>query len=654
MSKLKRLATKEDVIVDIVNPLTDKEIIDRQEQYDLLEPKKFATRYNDMLYRPVSFNWIGKTFTIQYNHCNEPFCKWLGENQHKFEEVKGKPKRYKLEGSSKSRSKVIRCNPDPIHPTKGKPTLNCSTIPLSNWSIAEEIKRLIQIETVQDIEPEYDFHRDSCLNNGITPFETKKLFYKQGKSTAGSQRWQCKTCKKITNVLPTRKQSTTYNQKRNDVLPMFAKLLVNKVPINRACDILEIGAGTYYDKLEWLYRKCIEFLDRHERPAFEKKEFKEIWLNTDKMHYYLNNVRKKGQGAEKFRGLEDLVLPTYIVVTGDVHSRYIFRSDIAYDWEKSFDELNIDTRQFKEDHLNDFCKKNARLDFQHYPQEPSKNDIETKFDFNKEMREIKKRKQYVSGLHVNSTYTTVAHYWLIKRLVGASEWRMISDDDRSIMTAFYRVFAKEIKQSDAHHFLCLTDRNKTKKDALEEFDDAKKDLLDWGFHNGYDTKNIVKLAKYQLTEHFNTHSFHKTITTPGYSYNEWANIPIEHPLASKDKGFHKVDCTTDLSSYEPNEVAELIMNVNDNAISSFLQQLRRRLSILERPIVSARKDGKSYIYANFNPKYAQMAITIMRTYYNFCLTYNTKQSGETVSKTPAQRLGITDKEFDWNDIIYLR
>ena len=102
---------------------------------------------------------------------------------------------------------------------------------------------------------------------------------------------------------------------------MFAKLLVNKVPINRACDILEIGAGTYYDKLEWLYRRCLEFLERHERVAFERKDFKEIWLNTDKMHYYLNNVRKKGQGRAKFRGLEDLLLPPYIVVTGDVHSR---------------------------------------------------------------------------------------------------------------------------------------------------------------------------------------------------------------------------------------------------------------------------------------------------------------------------------------------
>lgn len=56
-----------------------------------------------------------------------------------------------------------------------------------------------------------------------------------------------------------------------------------------------------------------------------------------------------------------------------------------------------------------------------------------------------------------------------------------------------------------------------------------------------------------------------------------------------------------------------------------MQNIRRRLSILERPLVTARGDGKSYIYANFNPKYAQMSVTILRTYYNFCLANKTKK-----------------------------
>lgn len=55
MTKLKRLATKEDEIVDVKIPISNEELKDRAKQYDLLTPKRFATRYNKMLFLPTSF-----------------------------------------------------------------------------------------------------------------------------------------------------------------------------------------------------------------------------------------------------------------------------------------------------------------------------------------------------------------------------------------------------------------------------------------------------------------------------------------------------------------------------------------------------------------------------------------------------------------------
>lgn len=243
--------------------------------------------------------------------------------------------------------------------------------------------------------------------------------------------------------MPNRKQSTTYHQQRNDILPTFAKLLLNKVPISRACEILDIGVGTYYHKLEWLYRRCLEFLDRYETKPLKDKYFKEIWLNTDKMQYLLNNVRKKGQGGSKILGLEDLNLQTYIIITSEVFSRYVLRSDVAYDWDITFEELALDTIQYKDNYLNDFSKKNARLEISHYPQEPPYENKEEYAQYTHDINKIKHRSQYVDGLHVNATYSNFAHYWLIKHLVRSNEWRMISDNDGSIKTAFYRVFGKK-------------------------------------------------------------------------------------------------------------------------------------------------------------------------------------------------------------------
>lgn len=144
---------------------------------------------------------------------------------------------------------------------------------------------------------------------------------------------------------------------------------------------------------------------------------------------------------------------------------------------------------------------------------------------------------------------------------------------------------------------------------------------------------------------------YKVLSDGTQTYKVWAKSPIEHPLPPSDKGYFSVDCSTEISSLSDENIANMLLKVSDRPISNFMQTIRRRLSVLERPLVTARGGGKSYIYANFNPKYAQMAVTILRTYYNFCLGVRTKGKGEL---TPAQQLGIIDKQFTLNDILYFK
>lgn len=650
MSKLKRLATVSDTIVEVDSPFSLDDIKQRTKDYTILSDKKFATKYSKSLFLPVTFRLNGIEHTIQYNFCINPFCKWFGQPQTRFTTVKNKPYRYKLIG--KVEHKSIQCNCDPIYPNRGM-TFNCTTTPYSNWSIAQEIERLVRINSVEDIEPEYQFHKESCVNSDKTPFEHPFDFYKRGKSKTGTQRWQCKTCGKRTDMMPTRRQTSTYNQKRNDILPLFTKLLLNKMPVSRAIDVLEIGVKTYYSKLEWVYRRCLEFLERHEQKPLRNKSFGTVWINTDKMIYYLNNVRKKGMGGARYDDVEDSRFPTHIIISADVFSRYVFRSDVAYDWDVKLEDIMLDTVLYKEDHLHEFARKHARLRLSHYPQEPTENDTQTLNEYNEKLKQFDRRDRYIDGLHTNSTYTTIAHYWMIKDLLKAQNWRFVTDNDSSLMSAIYRVFSEDFKSFSAHHFLCLTDREKSRKQAYQEYIEASKDLKAWGLAMGIDSRSPYTIAYHYLVDLFKNrgHQFHKEITVSTHSFSVKDNNPIIHPLASIDRAFAKVDCTTDLSSLEPEDVARLILNISDHATNFFIQQIRRKLSILERPLTTARGDGKSYIYSNFNPKYAQMATTILRTYYNFCLPYKTADKKKL---TPAQRLGITDKCFKIEDILYFR
>jgi hypothetical protein len=108
--KLKRLATREDSLVVVHSPVSNEEMLNRIKDYNLLTPKQFGTRYKDLLFMPVEFTWNGQTHFIQYNHCANPYCKWCGLPQQKFD-VKGKPSRYKLSGTGID--KALVCNPDP-------------------------------------------------------------------------------------------------------------------------------------------------------------------------------------------------------------------------------------------------------------------------------------------------------------------------------------------------------------------------------------------------------------------------------------------------------------------------------------------------------------------------------------------------------------
>jgi hypothetical protein len=173
-----------------------------------------------------------------------------------------------------------------------------------------------------------------------------------------------------------------------------------------------------------------------------------MWVNTDIMTYFLNNVRQKGMGGSRYDDVEENQFPTHIVVSADVNSRYVFRGDVAYDWETTFCDIALDTVLPKEDHLNEFANKHARFPkYSHYPQPPSANDTQSKSEYYKKLALVERRAKYTDGLHVGATYTTLAHYWLINHLLNAREWRFITDEDQSNLKpiSFIKKFQRHLE-----------------------------------------------------------------------------------------------------------------------------------------------------------------------------------------------------------------
>lgn len=369
------------------------------------------------------------------------------------------------------------------------------------------------------------------------------------------------------------------------------------------------------------------------------------------MVYYLNNVRMRGKGGRDYDDAEEQRFPTYLIVSSDMNFRYVFRTDIAFDWNVSIDDVKNDTELYKEDHLYDFSQKNARLRFPYYPQAPVDADTETTAEYKEHLNKVIRREDYVNGLHVNPTYTMVAHLWLIKQMVKSQKWRFVTDHDKSIITAIYRVFADEFSNDEALHFICMVERNKKNKESFREWVESRKELNNWSEMNGYKNFPLSVKAFSKLKEDLITAPLWEYITQNGNTYPKWANKTIKHPMPTQSEGARLIDCTSNISNYDIGHITNLLLKVNMHSVNAFIQQIRRSLSILERPLVTSRGEGKSYIYANFNPRYAQYATTILRTYYNFCCPYKISKG---VKETPAQRIGLADKIYEFKDIIYFK
>ena len=252
---------------------------------------------------------------------------------------------------------------------------------------------------------------------------------------------------------------------------------------------------------------------------------------------------------------------------------------------------------YKDDHLPLELRKNTKYTrYSYFPMEPTTSDTQTMTDYYQELYEFSQRKKYVDGLHVNHTYTTMAQLFLIKQLVKTDKWRIVSDDDMALKSAIKKAFSDEIQQGNLHYFVNNFDKTLSRVDAYNEFIESKKYLREWAKANELEDLSMYDLAVEYLKRRLNTHKFYETkIALDGTPYNVNKENKIEHPIAMADRGSRYINVITDTSKLSDEHLARLIVKASDNSVNAFLQEIRRSLSVLERPLVTARGDGKSYI-----------------------------------------------------------
>lgn len=577
---------------------------------------------------------------IQVNYCKNVTCPAFGvpELPNLTRRVPGsarKPGEYAQQGhSSLSLMKCACCDSHP--PAR------------SNKGIFEELTRLLARLARP---PEPCCPNEKCAN-AMVPCSNPGSYAKFGKTAAGSDRWRCNVCRKtFTGDGPsTLKQRITHKN-----LDVF-RLLVNKSPIKRICEITGLHPKVVYGKIDFIHRQCMAFSGKRERSLLEGQELPKMYVAVDRQTHNVNWTSRKDRRNVQLNA----------IASADLASGYVFGFHVNFD--PSLDPARVEAeaakvgdltknevdRQFARVWLhNDFVEaaqksavkraskasggagKGRGVDLLTgeitgvYAQAEDRIDIEVSDPFATDTTIPK------LGMLVREQYTMHGHFqYLAKLLTGAPKVRLYMDQDSGIRAAFLAAFLERIKARTADGWFVSILKETTIHDKERAVQAAKKSLEAAQAAN-------PGLSRQQLLE-----LLMKAAMVSGTEVGQFGDKWVNHPLPNMSEPEKRLCWLTDMGDYDDEHAARLYLKGSLHAVDRFFMQTRRLLSMAERSIATASTDRRMWHgYCAYRPENLAKVLEIFRTYYNFCKVGKDK-------KTPAMRLGLARAAIAVEDILY--
>lgn len=594
---------------------------------------------------PRSFKDPNTNQMVQLNFCKNPNCESYGVPALNPKlKPDGTPKRglgndYAINHSNK-RGADLRCK-----------LCGSTTILISNRAFVEEVNRLKRIHRNQPICcPDSTFgnarRRKKCRNTSVNfldkpdryNLKDKNIVKRERRKIMMSQRLECRACKKKFFV-PTFGE---HKQVRWDLNERIFEELVGKGVINRIQEMLRkhgCNKKLIYNKIDFIYRQCIEFESWQVRQNIEKLKGKNLSLSMDRQHYLVNwndkNIKK----------------PSKIVntTTTDNESGFTFACTMNFDYEANTRDITNDSHKVKDSEKQEWRKKYARYVV-------SNDEIDADDDGDTLETNIPQ-----SGMLVKQTYSAMAHLELMKPFYEVIEHASLyADDDTGFELSIALVLKDLIKtgkvfpvlvREEKNNASSLQDsatRNRTRKELFEKQNLSLDSLK--GLKGEEYKQEVARLTKEFWVAKANSGQPEKS---------EW----LVHPFPSANrilevKPLVNVFADADHAMWQPVS-GNGVFEVSTKGVDNHFQSIRRRINMLERPVTSATNYNRWNGYASYNPKWSVKLVEIFRVFMNYVHTDATKLEKSGMSQkairenetTPAKRLELVDKNFSMKDIL---
>lgn len=476
----------------------------------------------------------------------------------------------------------------------------------SNFAVSEELNRLWKPHTPP---PSPSCKNDTCLNFGVSVETSPSEYQRFGKTAIGSARYKCKHCNSTFSFT----SKPTHRQRKPEKNEIIFRSLINKVPMRRICELVDIRPAVLYQRLKFIQEQCHRFARSFEKVLIDGKHIDELHLTVDRQEYVLN------WGTQFDRRNTKLAA----VATADNKTGYVFGMHLDYDPNVNTYEADLHAREIEDYELDRAYRYYARIwlpeDFD-LPENNS-DDPDTKIPPN--------------GARVYREYTLFAHFLFLRRLLpGAKRILFFMDQEPNIRAACFCAFGEWILNGKAEAFLISINKMLTvdeKRLAL-----AKREQRFSKLREEFPNTSDWHIARDLMSREFESLS----------SLNEKVSARwVQHPLPNMGEPDKSVCFISDRGTYSSKKAADMMLWASMHSVDRYFMQIRRRISLLERPITTASSTRRVWHGGSpYNPEVVARLLDSFRGAYNFTLVGKDK-------KTPAMRLGITDRAYSLGEIL---
>jgi len=462
---------------------------------------------------------------------------------------------------------------------------------------------------------------DPACENAKCPVNSRPEKYQRfGLTSSGAQRYRCMACSRTFSINQNPLRRLRQPRKTEEVL----RLLVNKVPMRRLCEVAGVTAPVLYQRIGLLYGQLRSFARAEEERFLGEVQFERLRVAVDRQDHPL----AWGSSIDR----QTFTLKS--TVTADTDTGYILAQHVNYDPAENAMQRELEARALGDPEIPAAFRRYARLWLPHEAEERRKEALAQSED-----RARTAGAESIGlagrGAFVHESYTLLAHFLFLRRwFERATNVHLSLDQENAIDRVCLLTFADRVRNGSLDAFYVRMDKGLTVAKRRGEM--ARTEVLlaeQRTLHPG--------LTDGQLLRRLLATNYAAVCQRQTDPLKRW----VPHPYSTMQEPRREVLCLTNDGHRTDETIVRGLGLATLRSIDRYFMQVRRKLSVLERPIRSSATAWRTwYGYNAYSPRVVMQLLEIFRVVYNFHLVGKDK-------RTPAERMGITKRRITLAELI---